>query len=78
MNTFGQSQTENDDYKVAYFVNNALGNLPLSFGAQLGLKLGQAINDARDVYNKEGIYGIAKKIRNPFCSTSWSIGSRFT
>ena len=65
VNTFGQNQTENDDYKVADFVNNALGNLPLSFGAQLGLKLGRAINDARDVYNKEGIYGIAKKYGTP-------------
>ena len=65
VNTFGQSQTENDDYKVADFVNNALGNLPLSFGAQLGLKLGQTIGDIYNVYKEEGAYGIAKKYGTP-------------
>ena len=65
MNTFGQNQTENENNNVADFVNNALGNIPFSLGAQLGLKLGRTINDVRDVYNEEGVYGIAKKYGTP-------------
>ena len=65
MNTFGQNQTTNTDNNVADLVNNTSGNIPLYFGTQLGLKLGQTIGDIYNVYKKEGTYGIAKKYGMP-------------
>lgn len=65
VNAFGQNQTANKGNNVTDFVNNALGNILLFSGPQLGLKLGRAMNNIYNVYNEEGVYGIAKKYGTP-------------
>ena len=49
----------------ADLVDNAVEDVPSSIKLQLGLKLGQTIDDIYNVYKKEGAYGIAKKYGTP-------------